>query len=125
VADLLPPLGRPLRQHRSPGRLRPQTRPTALLIGGVLASLALLTAGFSAGGVIAPAQAQSSLLESVRRDPARAKALCRQLREMNSQGISYTSRQATRTIAAQEGLSAVDAEVLTTYVVGMHCPDVR
>jgi hypothetical protein len=95
------------------------------LIGGVLASLAVLTAAFSTAGVIAPAQAQSSLLESVRRDPARAKALCNQLREMNTQGISYTSKQATRTIAAQEGLSVMDAEVLTTYVVGMHCPDVR
>ncbi len=125
MAVLLPPLRRPLRQHRSPGCPRPQTQPTALLIGGVLASLALLTAGFTAVGLIAPAQAQSSLLESVRRDPARAKALCNQLRDMNKQGISYTSRQATRTIAAQEGLSAVDAEVLTTYVVGMHCPDVR
>jgi hypothetical protein len=91
----------------------------------MLASLALVTADFTAAGVIAPARAQSSLLESVRRDPARAKALCNQLREMNKQGISYTSRQATRTIAAQEGLSAMDAEVLTTYVVGMHCPDVR
>ncbi|TVS02519.1 MAG: hypothetical protein EA413_12185 [Cyanobium sp. PLM2.Bin73] len=87
--------------------------------------MAVLTAAFSTAGVIAPAQAQSSLLESVRRDPARAKALCNQLREMNTQGISYTSKQATRTIAAQEGLSVMDAEVLTTYVVGMHCPDVR
>jgi hypothetical protein len=77
--------------------------------------------------VLVPAagQAQSSLLESVRKNPARAKAICGQLRAMNQQGVSYTSRQATRTIAEQEGLSLVDAEVLTTYVVGLHCPDVR
>ena len=28
-------------------------------------------------------------------------------------------------IAAQQGLSPLDAEILTTYVVGMYCPDVR
>jgi hypothetical protein len=72
-----------------------------------------------------PAQAQSNLLESVRRDPARAKRLCRELRQMNQQGISYTSKQATRQIASQENLSLMDAEVLTTYVVGLYCPDVR
>ncbi|MEX1317220.1 MAG: hypothetical protein AB1Z22_08855 [Synechococcaceae cyanobacterium] len=91
----------------------------------MLASLALLLAGLGAAVVPAPLQAQSSLLESVRRDPARAKALCSQLRELNTQGVSYTSEQATRMIAAQEGLTPVEAEVLTTYVVGMHCPDVR
>ncbi|MFO8238647.1 MAG: hypothetical protein R6U00_10470 [Prochlorococcaceae cyanobacterium] len=94
-------------------------------IAGAIASLALLTAALPGAELVAPARAQSSLLESVRRNPARAKALCNQLREMNKQGISYTSKQATRTIAAQEGLSVMDAEVLTTYVVGMHCPDVR
>ena len=72
-----------------------------------------------------PAQAQSNLLESVRRDPSKAKRLCRELRQMNQQGISYTSKQAIRQIASQENLSLMDAEVLTTYVVGLHCPDVR
>jgi hypothetical protein len=91
----------------------------------VLVVLALLAVAGSGAGLPAPALAQSNLLQSVRRDPARAKALCNQLREMNRQGISATSKQATRTIASQEGLSPVDAEVLITYVVGMHCPEVR
>lgn len=72
-----------------------------------------------------PARAQSNLLESVRQDPARAKRLCQELRQLNQQGISYTSKQALRRIASQENLSLMDAEVLTTYVVGLHCPDVR
>ena len=71
------------------------------------------------------AWSQSPLLESVKRNPGKAKALCSQLRQMNSQGISYTSKKATREIANQENLSPADAEVLTTYVVGLHCPDVR
>lgn len=74
---------------------------------------------------VLPARAQSNLLESVRRDPARAKRLCLELRQLNQQGISYTSKQAIRQIASQENLSMMDAEVLTTYVVGLHCPDVR
>lgn len=92
---------------------------------GRLAPAALLAALLSCAALPPPATAQSNLLESVRRNPERAKALCNQLREMNRQGVSYTSRQATRTIASQEGLSLMDAEVLTTYVVGLHCPDVR
>jgi len=31
----------------------------------------------------------------------------------------------TRDIANEQKLSKQDAEVLVTYVVGMHCPDVR
>lgn len=69
--------------------------------------------------------AQSSLLEQVKRDPSRAQAFCAQLRQYNQQGLSYTSPQVIQRIASQENLSAVDAEVLTTYVVGLHCPDVR
>ena len=87
--------------------------------------MALALLGVAGAGLPVPALAQSNLLQSVRRDPARAKALCNQLREMNRQGMSATSKQATRTIASQEGLNPVDAEVLITYVVGLHCPDVR
>jgi hypothetical protein len=90
----------------------------------VLTSFAVLC-GVAGPELLPSALAQSELLESVRRNPSRAKALCAQLREMNKQGLTYTSKQATSTIAAQEGLSTVDAEVLTTYVVGIHCPDVR
>ncbi|MGC5196367.1 hypothetical protein [Aphanothece microscopica] len=72
-----------------------------------------------------PVWSQSALLDSVKRNPGKAKAICAQLKQLNSQGISYTSQQATRQIASQENLSPADAEVLTTYVVGLHCPDVR
>lgn len=71
------------------------------------------------------AMAQSSILESVRQNPAQAKALCEQLRQLNTQGVSSTSQEAVRMVAQQQNLSMMDAEVLTTYVVGLHCPDVR
>jgi len=110
----------------SNNRLSPQlARSLQCLLLAAMVGASALTA--LPGGLLhpQPAQAQSNLLESVRRDPSRAKRLCRELRQMNQQGISYTSKQAIRQIASQENLSLMDAEVLTTYVVGLHCPDVR
>jgi hypothetical protein len=74
---------------------------------------------------VAGAQAQSQLLESVKQNPALAKQLCAELRQMNGSGIASTSNQAIQTIAKQRQLNFSDAEVLTTYVVGLYCPDVR
>lgn len=72
-----------------------------------------------------PALAQSQLLESVKQNPARAKALCGQFQGFNAQGLSATSPTAVGQIARQENLSAMDSEVLITYVIGLYCPDVR
>lgn len=75
--------------------------------------------------VCSPALAQSKLLESVKQNPARAKALCSQFQGFNAQGLSATSRSAVGQIARQENLSPMDSEVLITYVIGLYCPDVR
>ncbi|QNI70698.1 putative conserved secreted protein [Cyanobium sp. NS01] len=99
---------------------QPWYRRAAPAVALLLAALALVPPLLSQ-----PARSQSQLLESVKRNPAKAKKLCAQLRQMNADGVSYTSRKATRVIATQENLSPGDAEVLTTYVVGLHCPDVR
>jgi hypothetical protein len=72
-----------------------------------------------------PAQANSPLLETVKNNPQRAKALCAELKALNAQGLSYTSPQAVTQIAARQGLNTTDAEILSTYVVGLYCPDVR
>jgi hypothetical protein len=71
------------------------------------------------------AWAQSSLLDSVKQNPQRARALCTELKALNDQGISYTSDQARSKVASSQGLSNNDAEILATYVVGLYCPDVR
>jgi len=73
----------------------------------------------------APAQAGSALLDRVKQNPKVAGAICAELRSLNVQGITSTSPQAVNRIAAMQGLNATDAEILTTYVVGLHCPDVR
>ncbi len=106
----------------TPTPVRRRRLPWPLLLVGLTA---LGTATVLSGPTPPAAQAQSSLLDAVKRDPSRAKQLCQQLRQLNQQGISYTSKQATRQIASQENLSVMDAEVLTTYVVGLYCPDVR
>lgn len=97
---------------------RRQRRPLGLtgLVLGLLAALAAMPS---------TVEAQSALLESVKTNPARAKALCSQLRDFNAQGLSATSPTVVAQIARQETLSPMDAEVLTTYVIGLYCPDVR
>lgn len=90
---------------------------------GLLSILPVLLINLLA--VWAPAHAQSKLLESVKQNPARAKALCTQFKGFNAQGLSATSRTAVGQISRQENLSPMDSEVLITYVIGLYCPDVR
>jgi hypothetical protein len=51
--------------------------------------------------------------------------MCRDFKELNENGKSAHSKESIRTIAKSRRLSNEDAEVLVTYVVGMHCPNVR
>lgn len=69
--------------------------------------------------------ADSDLLNSVKRNPEKAKAMCRSFRQMNADGKSAYSKKATRKVAESQNLTFQDAEILMTYVVGMHCPNVR
>ena len=73
----------------------------------------------------APALADSALLESVKQNPQKAKALCAELQGLNAKGVSYNSPEATALVAKQQGLNTTDAEILSTYVVGLYCPKVR
>ena len=91
------------------------TRRHSLLVGGVLLSLALAQ----------PLQAASALLESVKQNPALAKSLCAQFKQLNASGRSATAPDSIAMVASSQGLSKMDAEVLATYVIGLHCPDVR
>jgi hypothetical protein len=73
----------------------------------------------------APAQAASALLEQVRNNPALARSYCARFSQLNAEGVSATSKRSIDDVATKQGLSAVDAEVLITYVIGLYCPDVR
>ncbi len=74
---------------------------------------------------MSPALAQSSLLESVKRNPKEALSICSQFRALNADGISASSQEAINTIANQKQLNKTDAEILSIYVIGLHCPDVN
>ena len=69
--------------------------------------------------------AESDLLNNVKRNPETAKEMCRSFRKMNDNGKSAYSKKATRKVANSQNLTIQDAEILVTYVVGMHCPNVR
>ena len=71
-----------------------------------------------------PAIAQSDLLNSVKNNPSEARALCSQFRRQNSAGESVLSKKAINAFAAARNLTYRDADVLTTYVVGLHCDEV-
>ena len=91
-------------------------------VGRTLA--ALLFFGLGLAGSMAEA-ADSELLNRVKRNPELAKAMCWRFQDLNASGKSAYSKNVTRDIASEQKLSRQDAEVLVTYVVGMHCPDVR
>ena len=85
-----------------------------ILIG--LALVGLQTTIVSAG---------SDLLNEVKRNPQQSNSMCRDFKELNANRKSAHSNISIRTIAKSRKLSYEDAEVLVTYVVGMHCPNVR
>lgn len=110
---MVPHLGMPMpAQFLDP---RPQPLQFSLLVGGLLLSLATPH----------PLQAASALLETVKQNPALAKSLCAQFKQLNAAGRSATAPDSISMVASSQGLSQMDAEVLTTYVIGLHCPDVR
>ena len=75
---------------------------------------------------VSPAsEAQSSLLESVKRNPGEAKALCQEFMSINAQGESALSGQSIAKIAGTRNLNRTEAEIVATYVIGLNCPDVR
>ena len=85
-----------------------------LLIG--LALLGVQTSAVSAS---------SELLKDVKRNPQQAKGMCRDFKTLNENGKSAYSKKSIREISKSRNLSEDDAEILVTYVVGMHCPNVR
>jgi hypothetical protein len=72
-----------------------------------------------------PMSAASALLETVKQNPALARSLCERFKQYNAEGKSATSKESIAWVASSQGLAPVDAEVLSTYVIGLHCPDVR
>ena len=71
-----------------------------------------------------PVLSQYNLLESVKKNPNEARNLCNKFREFNSKGISASSDQAIKYVSNKKKLTAVNAEIFSIYVIGLHCPDI-
>ena len=71
-----------------------------------------------------PVLSQSTLLESVKKNPEEAKKICNKFKEFNSKGISASSDKAIEYVSKNNKLTPVNAEIFSIYVIGLHCPDI-
>ena len=71
-----------------------------------------------------PVLSQSNLLESVKKNPADAIKMCNKFKEFNSKGISASSDKAIEFVSKKNNLNPINAEILSIYVIGLHCPQV-
>ena len=73
-----------------------------------------------------PIYCQTNLLESVKKNPQNAIEICSKFRELNSKGISANSDLAITYVSKKwrTELSPLNAEILSIYVIGLHCPKV-
>ena len=71
-----------------------------------------------------PVFSQSTLLESVKKNPDEAVNMCNKFREFNSKGISANSEKAIEYVYKKNKLTPVNAEIFSIYVIGLHCPDI-
>ena len=67
---------------------------------------------------------QSNLLDSVKRNPDNAIEMCNKFRALNNKGISANSDEALNYVSQKNKLNQVNAEILSIYVIGLHCPNV-
>ena len=73
---------------------------------------------------LSPVLSQSNLLERVKNNPADSIKMCNKFKEFNSIGISASSDKAIEFVSKKNKLSPVNAEILSIYVIGLHCPQV-
>ena len=73
---------------------------------------------------INPVLTQSNLLQSVKKNPANAIKICNKFKELNSKGISANSDKAIDFVSKKNNLNPINAEILSIYIIGLHCPQV-
>ena len=73
---------------------------------------------------INPVLSQSGLLETVKKNPTDAIELCNKFKELNSKGISASSDKAIKFVSKKNNLNPINAEILSIYIIGLHCPQV-
>ena len=71
-----------------------------------------------------PVLSQSNLLENVKKNPSDAIKICNKFKELNSKGVSASSDKAIEFVSKKNNLSPINAEILSIYIIGLHCPQV-
>ena len=73
-----------------------------------------------------PIYSQTNLLESVKKNPKNAIEICTKLKELNNQGISANSDRAINYVSEKwrPKLNPLNAEIISIYIIGLHCPKV-
>ena len=71
-----------------------------------------------------PVFSQSTLLESVKKNPNEAIKICNKFKELNLKGISASSDIAIDFVSKKNNLTPVNAEIFSIYVIGLHCPEI-
>ena len=64
------------------------------------------------------------LLDSVKKNPQDAIRLCNKFKKFNAKGISASSDKAIDFVSNYYNLNEIRAEILSIYVIGLHCPHV-
>ena len=67
---------------------------------------------------------QSDLLQTVKKNPGDAIKVGNKFKELNSKGISASSDKAIEFVSKKNNLNPINAEILSIYVIGLHCPQV-
>ena len=71
-----------------------------------------------------PVFSQSNLLDSVKKNPEKAIEMCNKFKELNKKGISANSDEALNYVSKKSNLNQINAEILSIYVIGLHCPNI-
>ena len=50
--------------------------------------------------------------------------MCNKFKELNSKGVSASSDKAIDFVSKKNNLDPINAEILSIYVIGLHCPQV-
>tara|TARA_Y100001968_G_C18982288_1_gene537382 strand:- start:36 stop:305 length:270 start_codon:yes stop_codon:yes gene_type:complete len=83
----------------------------------------ILTLILTSFGINQSLMAQSRLLEGVKKNPDEATSICDNFRRLNKENISASSQQSIQSISMKKNINEVDAEILSMYVRGLHCPE--
>tara|TARA_B100000965_G_scaffold257650_1_gene217082 strand:+ start:129 stop:401 length:273 start_codon:yes stop_codon:yes gene_type:complete len=67
---------------------------------------------------------QSNLLDNVKKNPENAIEMCNKFKELNEKGVSANSDEALNYVSKKNKLNQVNAEILSIYIIGLHCPNV-